>query len=156
MSDLRPTNRRLNLGCGVYHEDGADWINIDANPHADPDILRDVRRGLPFDGSSCAEVLTSHFLEHLPPDDLIFLIGEIHRVLVASGIWRIVVPLGNTGDIDHKMQFSVDSFAMLPRPEAERYYQIPGLRFEEVSKAVKVEPTRPLVESLWLMLRAVK
>lgn len=111
-------SRRINLGCGPYGErSSAEWVNIDINPSQHPDIVRDVRRGLPFDDSSCAEVRTWHFLEHLAHDDFLFLVGEIYRVLAPGGEWSIIVPLGNTGDFDHKMLFTEDSFDCLMREE---------------------------------------
>jgi predicted SAM-dependent methyltransferase len=150
--------RRVNLGCGPYPRPQADgWINIDANPRHRPDIVRDVRRGLPFDGSSCDTVECSHFLEHLAHDDLIWLIGEIYRVLKPGGEWWIVVPLGNSGELDHKMQFTESSFDILLRPEAADYFQV-AMAWREVagSRAVRPEPTRPQVMSLHLKLEAVK
>ena len=149
--------RRINIGCGPYRIDGNDWVNIDANPRWRPDIVRDIRRGLPFDDSSCGEVLTSHFLEHLASDDLIFLVGEIYRVLAPDGLWKILAPLGCTGDLDHKMIFADDSFDVLLRPESANYYQL-HMRWEEVagSRGIRQEPTRPHIASLHLVLRAVK
>lgn len=148
--------RKINLGCGVYRESGAGWINIDINPRAKPDIVRDVRRGLPFDDNSAAEVQTSHFLEHLDNDSLIFLVGEIYRVLGDGGAWSIVVPVGNTGDLDHKMQFTPDSFDSLLRPENADYFQT-AMQWREVpgSRRLQGEP-RPSVKSLVLKLQAVK
>jgi predicted SAM-dependent methyltransferase len=147
--------RRLNIGCGVYRSAG--YINIDSNPLLSPDLVRDVRRGLPFDDSSCAEVVTSHFLEHLSNDDCLFLIGEIYRVLVYGGVWSIVVPLGSTGELDHKMLFEEWSFDALLRPENSAYFQL-QMKWEEVegSRMVKPEKSRPGVRSLHLRLRAAK
>jgi predicted SAM-dependent methyltransferase len=148
------STRRINVGCATYKERG--FTNIDINPRHNPDIVRDVRRGLPFDGSSCAEVRTSHVLEHLPNDDVLFLVGEIYRVLAPGGIWSITVPLGNTGDLDHKMLFTEDSFNSLLRPENADYFQL-NMRWEEVegSRGITQEK-RSHVRSFNLQLRAVK
>lgn len=146
--------RKVNIGCATYHAPG--FINIDINPLVKPDMVRDVTRGLPFDDSSVGEVLTSHFLEHIDSRDLLFLVGEIYRVLAGGGVWSIVVPLGNTGDLDHRMQFTEDSFDGLTRPENAVYYQI-QMRWEivEGSRRVVQEP-RPHVQSLQIKLRAIK
>lgn len=147
--------RSVNLGAGPYKTPG--WTNIDINPAHKPDIVRDVRRGLPFDDSSCEHVRTSHFLEHLANDDMIWLMGEIYRVLKPGGHWQIVVPLGCTGELDHKMQFTEGSFDILTRPETSDYFQQP-MRWEEVEgmRRVEEEPTRKGVFSLHLRLRAIK
>jgi predicted SAM-dependent methyltransferase len=149
--------RRINIGCGPYPKQDAsgEWVNIDANPLQRPDIVRDVRRGLPFDSSSCEEVLTSHFLEHLASDDVLFLIGEIYRVLCPGGIWSIVVPLENTGDIDHKMLFTKDSFDILLRPEASTYFQMP-MAWREIEGSRRVVREQRGIHSLHLRLVAVK
>ena len=114
--------RKVNIGCATYQREG--WINIDKNPLMRPDIVRDVARGLPFDTSSVDEILASHVLEHLSSEDLIFFIGESYRVLVPGGVLEIIVPLGNTGGLDHKMQFCEDSFDMLCLDENAAYLQL--------------------------------
>ena len=103
--------RKINIGCGPYKESG--YINIDINPLHNPEIVRDVRRGLPFDSNSVSEVRAYHFLEHLDNHDTIFIIKECHRVLIDGGVLDIIVPLGNSGELDHKMQFTETSFDLL-------------------------------------------
>lgn len=112
--------RHLNLGCGPYKIDGA--INLDSNAGWKPDVVRDVARGLPFDDKSVDLVTTSHFLEHLDTTTLMFLIPEIYRVLKTGGDWKIVVPIGNTGDIEHVKLFTEDSFDILCRDEASTHF----------------------------------
>ena len=86
--------RKINIGCGPYPQEG--YINIDINPLWNPDIVRDVQKGLPFDDSSVGEVLASHSLEHLrTSDDLIYVMKEVYRVLIPEGIFDISLPLGN-------------------------------------------------------------
>jgi predicted SAM-dependent methyltransferase len=146
---------KLNIGCGPYKRLERGWLNMDSNPRMKPEILRDVRRGLPFSNESLVEVSTSHFLEHLANDDLIFLIGEIYRVLEPGGIWSIVAPLGCTGDLDHKMQFTADSFDVLLRPESADYYQTP-MAWREPAGARVIRPEVRGIKSLHLILVAVK
>jgi predicted SAM-dependent methyltransferase len=54
--------------------------------------VHDAAKGLPYADSSLQHVYTSHFLEHLPPRIAKRLLRECHRVLVAGGILRVVVP----------------------------------------------------------------
>jgi predicted SAM-dependent methyltransferase len=108
----------INLGCGLSTAPG--WINIDnspsarlskypllklilrklgvlSNPHYGAQWsraieVRDLRKPLPYDDLSIDYVYSSHFLEHLSPDDGQKLIGEVFRVLKPRGLVRIVVP----------------------------------------------------------------
>ena len=111
-------SRKVNIGCGPYKEGG--YINIDINPIHNPDIVRDVTRGLPFDSDSVSEIRAYHFLEHLDNHDTIFVIKECYRVLIDGGMLDIVVPLGNSGELDHKMQFTETSFDLLLLSEDTR------------------------------------
>lgn len=113
--------RRLNLGCGPYKERG--FINIDRNPLLEPDLVRDVLRGLPYDDGSVVEVRAWHFLEHVPREELPWLIGEIWRVLGIGGLFHIRVPLREPYSLDHLQSFDEWSFDPLVLPETAAYYQ---------------------------------
>lgn len=108
-------------------------INLDSNAAWEPDLVRDVSRGLPFDDKSVDKVTTSHVLEHLETKDLMFLVGEIYRVLKTDSQWVIVVPIGNTGDIEHTKLFTETSFDILCRPEASIHFGS-KMRWHQVSK----------------------
>lgn len=82
--------KKLNLGCGETKKEG--YINIDNRPECEPDILRDITRGLPFDDESIDEIFSSHFMEHLGGEDVFFVINECWRVLKPNGILIIIVP----------------------------------------------------------------
>jgi SAM-dependent methyltransferase len=113
--------RKVNVGCGPYHQEG--YINIDVNPRHSPDICRDVRKGLPFDDDSVDEILASHFLEHLDAVAMIEFIVESYRVLKGGGKLRIVVPLEEPYSLDHVQQFAEWSFDPLVFEETADYYQ---------------------------------
>src|SRR3990170_6910866 len=113
--------RTLNLGCGPYKIKGA--INIDRKPRHQPDLVRDVTRGLPFDDSSVYHVNASHFLEHLSRDDMMFVIEECYRVLIAGGQFTIRVPVLDFSSLDHLQILDAKSFDTLALPETADYYQ---------------------------------
>ena len=113
--------RKINLGCGPYPQKG--FINIDINPRHNPDIVRDVSKGLPFDSSSVDEVRADHFLEHLYREDLMDLIAEIYRVLIPNGVFRFIVPLGGEWEIDHIQSFNEKSFDIIMLEENADYFQ---------------------------------
>ena len=98
---------RLNLGSGFRPKQGSGWINVDLSDHAD--LQLDLREPLPFPDNSVASVYTEHFLEHLNytnqndslsweleaphrPSEALSFLRECRRVLVAGGIFDVVVP----------------------------------------------------------------
>lgn len=87
--------RRLNLGSGRRPIQG--YINIDNSPNAkDPDVVRDITRGLPYEDSTIDEVNAQSFLEHLESKDVVFVMNEIWRVLKHGGLFSLEVPIAGT------------------------------------------------------------
>ncbi len=106
----------LNLGSGRTRpaKEGQQWINMDNDPNAQPDVLRDVLQGIPFSDNTFDIVLCSHFLEHFGGKDFVFVMNEIHRVLKPSGELHILGPYykhyGAWTDPHHKMFFNEHTF----------------------------------------------
>lgn len=113
--------RKLNLGCGPYPQTG--YINIDINIRHKPDVLRDVRKGLPFDTNSIDVVMANHFLEHLYREELLDLIEEIYRVLIPGGIFSFLVPIVLEAQLDHVQIFDKETFDTLSSEDSADYYQ---------------------------------
>jgi hypothetical protein len=98
LAALAPTAPRLHMGCGVHTMPG--WVNIDVwDPHAtapEPPgtivINHDLTLGLPLGGGVCAEIYSSHFLEHLTDVEGARLLRECHRVLARGARIRTCVP----------------------------------------------------------------
>lgn len=93
------TRRCLNLGCGdrpktSTHEE--TWTNVDIQALPGVDVVRDLRRGLPFGDASFDHVWADNVLEHFHTDDVIFILNEIGRVLREHGTAEIVVPHGQS------------------------------------------------------------
>ncbi len=106
--------RRLNIGCGPYPM--PEWVNIDKNPRwVGVDVLRDVRRGLPYDDASVDEIRSSHFMEHLTCEEMIDLLEECWRVLRKDCTLTIVVPIMDFSAPDHMQHFAADSFDIFGR-----------------------------------------
>jgi predicted SAM-dependent methyltransferase len=125
--------RKINLGCGPYKQEG--FINLDINHLWEPDIVRDVTKGLPFDSDSVQQVNAHHFLEHLTFEDLFFVLEECYRVLANGGVLDIVVPLGNTGELEHKTLFTENSFDILFAEDVNQHFGT-EMRWELVSKKI--------------------
>lgn len=103
---------KLNLGCGKKKLNG--YVNIDIQYRVQPDLVVDISKGLPFANNSTQEVTAFDFLEHVERDDVIFVMNEIHRVLVSNGLLRIRVPStdgrGAFQDPTHRSYWNENSF----------------------------------------------
>lgn len=84
------TPLKLNLGCGIDHREG--WVNIDAVPDVQPDLLHDLHQPLPFPDHSVKQVLAQDILEHFTKEDAQKVITEIGRVLEVGGTVEVRVP----------------------------------------------------------------
>lgn len=147
--------RKINLGCGFAKKEG--YINIDSDKSVDPDIVRELERGLPFDDSSVDEVYAHHVLEHLKPEDFIFILSEIYRVCKNGAKIEIEVPLGVVDDPLHQTFFTETSFVHWCEPLEKKTgwrqnYYGGGMRFRELSK--DVFPTPQMV--MRLVLEVIK
>jgi len=79
----------LQLGCGSDLIDG--FINTDHPLNKKVDVSVDARFGLPFHNNSFKGVYAHHVIEHLDYEDAYCVFGEVKRVLVPGGIFRMVV-----------------------------------------------------------------
>ncbi|GEM_PF-3406857 len=79
---------KLHVGCGTRKLKG--FVNIDIEEN--PDIVRDVREGLPFPDKSVDFVFAEHFIEHLTRDEVIMFLKEVYRILKPGGVCRIATP----------------------------------------------------------------
>ena len=142
---------RLNIGCGPYQERG--YINIDKNPRQAPDLVLDVRKGLPYAQHSVDEILMSHFLEHLSGEEALDLLAECYRVLRPQALVTIVVPEKHPYCFDHLQTFELDSFDALVRPDMPDYYQR-TFRWALVSKVLEPDSASTR-QNIRVVLRAI-
>jgi len=129
------TDFHIDLGCGKIPKAriGIDRnqgdIQMDLNtgqifswregqPLADQTTQYDKTFGkwgvLPFPDNSIESIISHHFFEHLTSDGFINLIDDCYRVLVKSGILRIIVPIfpsrSSWESSDHKMWIGKETF----------------------------------------------
>lgn len=120
MTDADPRRLMLNLGAGLQYLPG--WTNYDRSRvtkmlrwpavrtlvwlagrlrilsvrevHEWPDqtYCHDLTKGIPHRDGAADVIYTSHLLEHVRPDQAIFILRECHRVLKPEGVLRVVVP----------------------------------------------------------------
>lgn len=107
----------LNIGSGsriFKSHAGMKWVNLDNSEMGNPDVIRDIRRGLPFNDKTFDLILCCHVLEHFGGEDLVFIMDEIHRVLVDNGELVIYSPyykhFGAYQDPHHKVFLSEHGF----------------------------------------------
>lgn len=83
---------KLNLGCGSKKLPG--WVNVDAQPMEDPDVVVDIGREIwPWPDNSVDEALASHVIEHIPPAEPFFhFMRELHRVSKPGAKTYVILP----------------------------------------------------------------
>ncbi len=101
---------KLNLGCGEKYLPG--YVNCDVLSHVRADRYFDLNEfPYPFDDGAAIEVFLDNVLEHL--DDVLKVMGELHRILGPGGKARILVPYGKSDwalqDPTHKHHFTEQS-----------------------------------------------
>ena len=106
---------KLILGSGPGYKKQEGQIGIDYIKDFNPDIVRDIRKGLPFDDDKFENVNCEHTLEHIQVnEDFIFIMNEIYRVLKPGGILYIEVPHKDATSayesIEHTRFFTNQSF----------------------------------------------
>lgn len=82
----------VNLACGsVYVNDGT-WLNFDYVSNSSKVKRANLLAQLPLNDSEVDLVYSSHFLEHIPRDQVVPFLSECFRILKPGGLLRIVVP----------------------------------------------------------------
>jgi SAM-dependent methyltransferase len=140
--------KKLNLGCGRDIRKG--WVNLDAVRLAGVDVVRDFNRiPWPFRAGEFDEVLCQDVLEHA--DDVLAVLGEIHRVLKPGGIVRIRVPHFTSAiaynDPTHRHFFAWDSFRYFEKASPYHFYV--NFSFRQLSR--RLEFGRKLAVWNWII-----
>ncbi len=140
--------KKLNLGSGRNKIEG--YINIDINPNSNPDIVRDIEKGLPFDDKSIDEIVVIHFLEHV--NDIHFVMCEIWRVLKSGCQVKVNVPIrkGLTNSPVHKTLFDEKSWIFFTDWNIK---EDTGYEFKLINEEIVGEG---LEEELHFILEAIK
>ncbi len=89
------TERYLHVGCGANVLPGfenLDFYSLRRREWTRRIVSHDLRFPLPYPEKSFAGAYSEHCLEHLYPDQALRLLGELHRVLKPSAVFRCVVP----------------------------------------------------------------
>jgi hypothetical protein len=84
---------RIDIACGAFLKKG--YIGIDKLDHGQ-NIVWDVTTGLPLGDSTCNDIYTSHFMEHLFGRELEYFLLEVIRVATNGAKLTVIVPHGDT------------------------------------------------------------
>lgn len=139
---------KLNVACGFKKYQ--DFINIDSDPRVNPDIVRNIERGLPFSDNTCELILSEHTLEHVSPDLIHFVMFEFWRVLNNKGKLKVVVPIGKglSNSPEHKSFWDYKSWIFFTDWNLREPY-----KFKLVEQMIIGED---ITEELHFILEAVK
>lgn len=88
-ADLKP-GAKVHLGCGSNHFDG--WVEVDLERSNHPDIVHDLRLGLPALPNSFRLIHSEHLFEHLLLVDAQRLMRDCAAALEPGGIMRVAMP----------------------------------------------------------------
>jgi len=137
---------KLNLGCGKDKLKG--YINMDMRDYGH-NIVRDVRRGIPFNNNTFDEVYTSHFMEHIGHEDIYFVVEEVYRVLKDKGLFIIRVPHSGTPHAfypDHVSYWNVEMLHALIEDPYQNYgnykFNILSCGYAGIELQVKLEAVK--------------
>jgi SAM-dependent methyltransferase len=84
--------KNLNLACGGVYITNDDWINLDYVSFSPFVRQANLLETLLFDSNSISLVYSSHFLEHIPFNQVPSFLKECYRVLKPGGVIRLVLP----------------------------------------------------------------
>jgi SAM-dependent methyltransferase len=80
----------IDIGGGTIPASGC--INLDIH-HGEGEWRRRIQDGIPMADNSVVACRASHVMEHIPAgEERLFVMNEVHRVLVPGGTFEIIVP----------------------------------------------------------------
>lgn len=83
----------LNIGCGDDKRESTEdeeWINVDIREEVTPDLVCDIREGLPYDEKRVDLIIMKDVLEHFK--EPVNILMECYRVLKKGGKLSVQVP----------------------------------------------------------------
>lgn len=81
----------LNIGCWTHQI--PDYLGVDAEPRPGVDVVATVPADdLPFEPGTIDHIYAGHFIEHLPPWDVIPFLEQCRDLLRSGGTLTLIVP----------------------------------------------------------------
>lgn len=81
---------KVHFGCG-YHK-LHEWVNVDIDTSCHPDLVADLREGLPFKSNSIDDIHSEDFVDQLELEKAYRFFMECHRILKEKGVMRVLTP----------------------------------------------------------------
>lgn len=82
----------VNLACGGVYVTGAGWLNLDYSSASSAVKSANLLGRLPLADGTADLVYSSHFLEHIPLEQVGPFLQECLRILKPGGVLRLVLP----------------------------------------------------------------
>lgn len=82
----------VNLACGGVYVTDAGWLNLDYASNSSAVQRANLLGRLPLADATANLVYSSHFLEHIPRDQVAPFLRECWRILKPGGVLGLVVP----------------------------------------------------------------
>ena len=109
----------LDVGCGANKQHG--FVGMDRRQVDGVDIVHDATvLPWPVENESCATVLMSHVIEHMPPYLHLEIVNEVWRILEDDGLFIVSTPYPNS------FGWHQDPTHCASWNEATPYYFVPG------------------------------
>jgi len=100
----------LNVACGGTFIQNNSWTNIDFTSHSPSIKKADILNGLPYKDNSFDVIYSSHFIEHIPIEQIESFLDDVYRILRPGGIIRLVTPDLEFLINEYKKNYDKESF----------------------------------------------
>lgn len=84
-------------------------------------VKHDIRKRLPFTENAVDYAYSSHVTEHFTQDDALIICQNVHKVLKAGGIFRLVVPDELKFFVSKYIESDVDYYSSKAEPVANQF-----------------------------------
>ncbi len=100
----------LNVACGDTFIEDDTWINVDFTSHSPSIKKANILDGLPYEDNSFDVVYSSHFIEHIPVDQIESFFDDVYRILKPGGLIRLVTPDLEFLNNEYKINYDKKAF----------------------------------------------
>ena len=89
---MHKEKRYLNIACGSTFINDGVWTNIDFTSNSPSIKKADILNGMPFKDNQFDVIYSSHFIEHIPKEDVFLFLKDVYRILKPGGLFRVISP----------------------------------------------------------------
>mgnify|MGYP001333496511 FL=1 len=100
----------LNVACGDTFIEDDSWINVDFTSHSPIVKKANILDGLPYEDNTFDVVYSSHFIEHIPVDQIELFFDDVYRILKPGGLIRLVTPDLEFLNNEYKINYDKKAF----------------------------------------------